>query len=345
MGTGALPGIDAGALTGWFGEALGAPGPLAFTLIAGGRSNLTYRVDAPDGRAFALRRPPTGDLLPTAHDMEREWRIVTALGRSAVPVPRTRGLCADPAVTGAPFYVMDFVDGTVLDSDAAAAGLPPEARDRFSRQCAEVLAAIHEVAPADAGLTVRPGAEPYVPRQLRRWTAQVERVAARTGGDDPAARDLAEVRGLLAARTPPQRWTGVAHGDFRPGNLIVRPDGTVAAVLDWELCTTGDVLADLGWLTAWWHTGDTVGWGPSRLPGFLDRDALARCYAETTGRDVSDLPFFEAFALWRLGCIGHGVHDRYRGGAMDAPAEPLEALERRPRELAAIARDILLGRA
>ncbi|NVI89070.1 phosphotransferase family protein [Actinomadura sp. BRA 177] len=337
-----MRGIDAGALTEWFGETLGVSGPLEFTWISGGRSNLTYRVAAPDGRAFALRRPPTGDLLPTAHDMEREWRIVTGVGRTSVPVPKTRALCEDSAVTGAPFYVMDFVDGTVLDSDEDAAGLSSEARARFSRQCAEVLAKIHDVAPADAGLAVRPDAEPYVPRQLRRWTAQVDRVAARSGHEDPAARELAEVRALLEARTPPQRWTGLAHGDYRPGNMIIDGGGTIAAVLDWELCTTGDVLADLGWLTAWWHTGGTVGWGPARLPGFLDAATLSRHYADISGRDVSDLPFFEAFALWRLGCISHGIHDRYR--RLDTPPEPLDVLERRPRELAALARGILLGR-
>lgn len=344
MSTETLRGINVDALTDWFGKTLGVPGPLKVTWISGGRSNLTYRVAAPDGRVFAVRRPPMGNLLPTAHDMEREWRIVTALGRTAVPVPRTWALCENLEVTGAPFYVMDFVDGTVLDSDEQASELSSAARARFSRQCVEVLTAIHTVKPEDAGLAARPGTEPYVVRQLRRWMAQVDRVATRAGDEDPAVGELAEVRDLLSARLPPQRWTGLVHGDFRPGNMIIGHDGVIAAVLDWELCTVGDVLADLGWLVAWWRADGTFGWGPSRLPGFLDGATLARLYGETSGRDVSELPFFEAFALWRLGCISHGIHYRYRSGAMDNPDEPLEVLKQRPRELAALARDVLLGR-
>lgn len=326
-----MPGLDPAPVTDWLSQHVGAVGPLEFLLVGAGQSNLTYRVAETGGRVWALRRPPVGPLLPTAHDMSREWRIVTALGPTSVPVARTVGLCEDTTVTGAPFYVMDFVPGVVLDSDAAAAALDAEARERFCGDLVDTLVAIHAVSPADAGLG-RPRSEAYVPRQLRRWVAQLG-----AGGDPRTRADLVAVHDLLAARVPPERWAGLTHGDYRPGNVLARPDGSIAAVLDWELCTSGDVLADVGWLAAWWGASGSFGWGPAELPGFADVDTLARRYAAGSARDVSDLGFFAAFALWRLGCISHGVHERYRSGGLTHPPEPLAALARRPRELAALA--------
>ncbi|WP_137294470.1 phosphotransferase family protein [Nocardioides dongxiaopingii] len=339
MRAGDLPGIDPDGLRAWFATELAVDAPLAYTPVGGGQSNLTYRVDEQGGRhrCWALRRPPVGELRPTAHDVVREWRVITGLAGTPVPVAPAAGVCRDPGVTGAPFYLMDFVGGVVLDGDRAADELDPAARAAFVEACVRTLVAVHEVPPEVAGVGPRPGAGPRPPhleRQLRRWRAQVLDAG-------PVPEGLLEVHDLLAARAPEETATGLVHGDYRPGNLIVTPDGEVAAVVDWELCSAGDVLVDVGWLVAWWRGRDFDAWAPEGLPGFADADAVATRYAELTGRDVAGLAYYEAFALWRLACIAHGVHLRYAGGQMGDPAQPLEALRRRPARLVELARDRL----
>ncbi|WP_068269294.1 phosphotransferase family protein [Aldersonia kunmingensis] len=318
-----VPGIDHASVTAWFTEHVDdVTAPLQFELIAGGRSNLTYHVrDAASGH-WVLRRPPTGHLLSTAHDVVREWRVLDAIADTPVPVPPVVGSCTDPAVTGADFYVMRYVDGVILDGDDTVAGIEPSARQFASIDIVDTLAAIHAV-DTDTGPLAefrRPGS--YLERQLRRWHRQLEAGGITSG-------PLIELHDALTRAIPAERWTGLVHGDYRPGNLIIGPDGHVRAVLDWEMWTVGDVMADVGWLAAWGVPG-AGGWVPDPADGFLDIDAVCARYAETTGRDLSDLNYYHAFALWRLAAIAEGVYQRFRDGAMGDQDVDIEELAERP---------------
>ncbi|WP_037075174.1 phosphotransferase family protein [Pseudonocardia spinosispora] len=307
-------GIDAAGVSAWLAENVPSVAlPVQFRLVAGGRSNLTYLLTDASGDRFALRRPPTGGVLSTAHDMGREWRFIAALEPTDVPVPRPVAFCADPEVTGAQFYLMGFVDGLVLADDDAGLRLAEPARARAGEQVVETLVRLHRVDPTAVGLGDTVRSTGYVQRQLRRWHRQV-----RSSGVSYLAL-LDEVHDLLAARVPGQS-DGIVHGDFRPGNMSFGPDGTVLAVFDWELATSGDPLADLGWLVSTWQEpGDEIPGttaGPSAVPGFPSRDDLVDHYAKLSGRDVSDLPYFVAFSRWRSACIVAGVAARYQAGVM-----------------------------
>ena len=312
-----VSGIEQERVGRWIAEhAPDATPPFRYRLIAGGRSNLTYDVDDAAGRRLVLRRPPLGEVLQSAHDMGREHRILSALHPTAVPVPRPLGFCDDPAVTGAPFYLMEHVDGLVLRD---AADVPPAfgepERRRTGEMIVDVLADLAALDPDAVGLGDLGRREGYVERQLRRWHRQFEQSRTR---DIPS---VDEVHRRLASHVPPQRRTAIVHGDYRIENTIVAPDGTVRAVLDWELCTLGDPLADLGWLIAYWiepgedapHMNRRM---PTVLPGFPDRAAVVARYVERTGADVSSLRFYVALALWKLACIAEGVYARYRAGVM-----------------------------
>jgi aminoglycoside phosphotransferase (APT) family kinase protein len=329
----ALAEVDTGSerLAAWFASA-GIPleGNPQFTLIAGGRSNLTYRVSDPAGHEYVLRRPPRGHVLQSAHDVGREHRIVTALGPTDVPVPISYGLCTDETVLGAPFYVMNLVPGTVLAGDADGAAYPEAARRAASGDLVDVLARIHQVDVDEVGLGELGRKEGYCERQLRRWMRQLHA---------PGNRELPivdEIHGRLAASLPPQRYTGLVHGDFRPGNTLLSDDGRVNAVLDWELATLGDTVADLGWLLATWrHPGEVeIFESPTGHAGWLRREQLAERYARATGRDVSDIGWYIAFALWRLTCIGEGIYTRYRSGVMGDDGFDVEAQGRLVLDLA-----------
>ncbi|HEX5365999.1 MAG TPA: phosphotransferase family protein [Acidimicrobiales bacterium] len=317
--TAAPPGVDVARVTGWLAARLPhLRPPLSFHLIAGGRSNLTYRVADVDGRAWVLRRPPLGQVLDTAHDVAREHRIISALAGTAVPVPPAVGLCTDTSVTGAPFYVMDLVEGLVARDAAAAGTLGRDARSRAGQEVADVLARIHDIDPDAVGLGDLGRREGYVERQLARWSRQWERSKTR---DLPL---VEEVHAALAARVPPQGPATIVHGDYRLDNCLLAPDGTILAVLDWELCTLGDPLADLGLLLVYWsEPGDAhpaLLDAPTALDGFPSRASLVDRYAAASGRDTGELGYFVALGYWKLACILEGVHARYRGGVMgDSP--------------------------
>lgn len=312
-------GIRAAALAEWFeANVAGARGPLAFDQIAGGHSNLTYRVTDAVGNVFVLRRPPTGHLLPSAHDMAREHRIISGVGRSGVPVPEALGLCTDTSVNDQPFYVMRFVPGVVLDDPAkVTAAYPPPARRAIGESVVTTLAALHAVEPGDVGLGDLGKREDYLPRQLRRWRGQWE--ASKT-------RELATMEAVadaLEQAVPAQIGSGIVHGDYRLGNMLVDGDGHIAAVLDWELCTLGDVLADVGYLlNNWVQPGEegpaTTGAAmpPTLAGGFATREELVGRYEELTGRDCSGISYYRAFQYWRFAVIMEGVLDRYLKGAM-----------------------------
>jgi len=311
-----VPGIDVPAVTAWLeANVAGAAGPFDFDVIAGGHSNLTFRVVGADGTAFVLRRPPLGHVLASAHDMGREHRIIHALQDSAVPVAPALGYCDDPSVNGAPFYVMGFVPGHVLrDRAASEATLDLAGRRRASESIVDTLAAIHAVDLDSVGLADLGKHDGYIARQLKRWYGQWNAQKTR---ELPA---VDEVHDVLVGRIPEQGPATIVHGDYRLDNCMVDGDGTVIAVLDWEICTLGDPLADVGLLQVYWTgPGDSVSaWDGSSTsaPGFLDRSELTARYAATSGRDLSDLPFYTAFACWKLACILEGVYARYLGGAL-----------------------------
>ena len=308
-------GVDVRRVTEWFqAHAPEVEPPLDFELIAGGRSNLTFRVTDTADHAWVLRRPPLGQVLATAHDMGREHRIISALAPTDVPVAPVVGLCTDEDVNGAPFYVMGFVDGLIARNAEASRRLSPDARANAGRQLAEVLARIHAVDLDAVGLADLGRHEGYIERQLKRWYSQWESSKTR---ELPV---VDEVHDALAARVPEQGPATIVHGDYRLDNCILGPDGTIRAVLDWELCTLGDPLADVGLLLVYWNeAGDArsaLMEASTGLEGFPTRAELIAMYAAASGRDVTSVEYYRAFGYWKLACILEGVYARYKGGAM-----------------------------
>jgi aminoglycoside phosphotransferase (APT) family kinase protein len=315
-------GIEADQVSAWFAAKVpAARPPLAFELIPGGHSNLTFLVRDAAGAAWVLRRPPLSGVLPSAHDMGREHRIIAALRGTPVPVPAAIGLCQDPSVTGAPFYVMDYVDGVVPRDQATVErtlGLPQRAAATAS--LVEVLADLHRVDPDAVGLGQLGRREAYVERQLRRWGRQWEQSKTR---ELPA---IEEAGRRLAARVPPQQGSALVHGDYRLDNLIVSPAGRVLAVIDWELCTLGDPLADVGLLLVYWsEPGDELQpleSAPTAVPGFPSRAEVAAAYAAASDLDLGDLDFYVALGYWKLAVILEGVYARALGGAYGHGDDP-----------------------
>jgi aminoglycoside phosphotransferase (APT) family kinase protein len=310
-----VPGIDVERVTDWLRERTEVTPPLRFEVIQGGRSNLTFVVTDDDGRRLVLRRPPLHGVLQSAHDMGREHRIIRALAGSEVPVPRTIGEETDDAVTGAPFYVMEHVDGVVVrDADTARTAFDAAARRAASEDLVDVLVALHEVDVDAVGLGDLARREDYLGRQLKRWHGQLQQARTR---DLPV---LDEVHERLVAAIPAQHGATVVHGDYRLDNLILdAADGRVRAVLDWELTTLGDPLADVGLLLVYWaDPGDEVIPlldAPTTVEGFASRQEVAERYAERSGRDLADIDYYVSFGYWKLACILEGVYSRYASGA------------------------------
>jgi aminoglycoside phosphotransferase (APT) family kinase protein len=312
----AVPGIHVESVTDWLvANVADATAPFTFDAIAGGHSNLTYRVTGFDGTRLVLRRPPLGHVLASAHDMGREHRILAGLQSSTVPVPPVEGYCDDLSINEAPFYVMRFVDGHVLrDRATSEATLSVEARGTASRSIVDTMAAIHSVDLEQAGLADLGRHEGYIERQLKRWYGQWNQ------GKTRELDTVDRVHDALLSRIPDQGAATIVHGDYRLDNCMVNSDGSVVAVLDWEICTLGDPLADVGLLQVYW-TGpgdaDSAWTGTATTAqGFWDRRALAERYAEVSGRSIDHLDFYVAFAYWKLACILEGVYSRYLGGAL-----------------------------
>jgi hypothetical protein len=315
-----VQGIDIEPVSAWLASNIpGAVAPFTFDLIAGGRSNLTFRVTGADGTRYVLRRPPLGHVLATAHDMAREFRIIAAVGTTSVPVPPALCLCTDTDVNGAPFYVMGFVDGVVLDSADKAAVMTPELKRAASHHLIDVLADLHAVDVDAVGLGDLAKREGYVERQVKRWSTQWENSKTR---ELPA---IDEVARRLRERIPVQQGVSIAHGDYRFGNCLTDVhQGRIAAVLDWELCTLGDPLADVGYVGVYWYDGDDSKLranDPTSGGGFPPYSELLERYATRTGRDLSDIDYYVAFGCWRLAVISEGVYARYLHGAMGAQDE------------------------
>jgi aminoglycoside phosphotransferase (APT) family kinase protein len=324
-----VEGINAGPVTAWFeANIIGSSGPLTFDLVAGGRSNLTFIVTDATGRRFVLRRPPTSHVLPSAHDMGREHRIIEALGPTPVPVPPTLGYCDDEAVNGRPFYVMGYVDGHVLrDAGIVEKTLAPEQRRTAGEDLIDVLVALHGVDVDAVGLGDLARREAYIERQLKRWYGQFQQSAATQGRTVPI---IDEMHNFLASRVPEQGAASIVHGDYRLDNTMFSDEGRVLAVLDWEICTLGDPMADLGLLMVYWaepgSPNTVLGITPTTVSGFPSRAEMAQRYAERSGRDISHLEFFVAFGYWKLACILEGVYARYAGGAMGGDRSGFEGM-------------------
>lgn len=304
--------LRAAAVTDWLVSLpFGLRGPLRFSPLGAGKSNLVYAVADADGRRWVLRRPPVGPLAPSAHDVAREYRILSALGDD-VPAPRALALCTDERVTDAPLILLEHVDGIVLDSLAAAEATDASWRRAAGPAMARALSRVHAVDLEASGLADLARHDGYAERQLRRWARQWEALDTRP---QPLVGELA--RALTASR-PRQREVTLVHGDFHLRNVIFDPDdATVRGIVDWELCTLGDPLADLGGLLAYWpRPGDDpkVPFGVSTLEHFCERRALVDTYARETGRDVAAVGFWQALAYWKIAIIIEGVRLRAAAG-------------------------------
>ncbi|MGD0853918.1 MAG: phosphotransferase family protein [Acidimicrobiales bacterium] len=299
-------------------EHVDAVAPLTFELIAGGRSNLTYRVVDAEGKAFALRRPPTSHVLPTAHDMVREFTVISALYPLGVPVAQPLGLCTDEEVNERPFYVMEFVDGAILRDRAQAEAAFDEARRGvIGDHLAATLAQLHDVDVDAAGLGDLARHDGYIERQLRRWTTQYEQMHVE-GVDHGGL--IEAVGDELKAQIPEQQRVSVVHGDYRLDNTVLDEKGRVRAILDWEICTLGDPIADLGLLMVYWAesedpTASLLGVAPTTAKGFASRDQVLQAYASHSSLDLSHVAYYQAFGYWKLACIMQGVFARYSAGA------------------------------
>jgi aminoglycoside phosphotransferase (APT) family kinase protein len=310
-------GIELENVTSWLEARMeGLEPPLEFSLIAGGHSNLTYRFVDRRGKAYVLRRPPLGHVLESAHDMGREHKIVSALAGSEVPVAPTHGLCEDPSINGAPFYVMGYVEGSVLHDAEVAKSLSGEERRTLGLDVVRVLSELHLIDPDDVGLGDLGRKEAYLARQLKRWTKQWE--ASKTH-EIP---EMEETAKRLSENMPDQIGATIVHGDYRLGNMMVA-DGRIQAVLDWELCTLGDPLADVGYLmNSWVEPGESEeDVTPTSIGGFPTRTELCERYEAATGRDLGGINYYRAFSHWRLAAIGQGVYKRYLVGAMGSNRE------------------------
>ena len=305
-----LPGLDLAALRAHLDSRLPGlvQGELTGELVQGGRSNLTYVVG--DGaQRWVVRRPPLGHVLATAHDMGREYRVMSALAGTAVPVPRTHLLCEDDAVIGAPFYVMEHVDGTVFRGPELTEQLSVPQRRDLSMQLVDVLADLHSIDPDAVGLGDFGRPDGFLERQVRRWSKQL---AASHSREIDGISELSE---RLTASVPTTQRAAIVHGDYRLDNVIV-DDLRISAVLDWEMATLGDPFTDLGLLAVYWEgfSGIPVnpiakGVGPEyEFP--TSRELLER-YAQRSGADLSELDWYRAFGFFKIAVILEGIHYRY----------------------------------
>ena len=281
--------------------------PFTWSRFTTGHSNLTFELEDSDGRRAVIRRPPLGTLQPRAHDMGREFRIISALWPTPVPVARPYAMCPDTDVTGAPFYVMGFVTGRALPTPEEMETIPPDLRQVVSESHIDVLADLHLLDPDDIGLGDLGAKEDYLGRQLRAWYRSWTSSSEDAGYDDPRVHELHD---FFNARKPAQGPARVAHGDYGLHNCLVGDDGRLTAVLDWEVAALGDPLADLAYLVNRWTTATAE---PS-LAGYLTPGEMVARYQGKTGADLSQFDYYLAFNHWKSACIIHGVYTRYVRG-------------------------------
>lgn len=308
-----VPGIVIERLLPWFRAHVAEVDDLEAQLIGHGRSNLTYRV-TDGGRSWVLRRPPLSHVQPTAHDMKREFRVLSALKDTKVPVPRPLALCEDPEVIGAPFYIMEYVEGFIpVDPQEVARRYDEAQRRRMAEELVDILAELHALRPNEVGLADFGRPQGYLARQVRRFTEQWQRIRFR---DVP---ELDELCRRLNSFTMSESDHSIVHGDYRLDNAIVDRDGHIIAILDWEMATLGDPLADVGMLRMYWAEREeeslrVAAGAVTALPGFLKWHEVAQRYAEKSGRDLRNLDFYVVLAHFKLSVILENMYARYLAG-------------------------------
>lgn len=309
------PGVDLPSLSAYLERTCPSllSGPLRAELISGGRSNLTYEVS--DGsQAWVLRRPPLGHVLPTAHDMGREYRVMSALSQTAVPVPRVLHLCNDPSVIGAPFYAMQLMGDVVLRRHEQLQALDESQAWHVTTSLVDTLAALHAVEPEAVGLGDLGRPEGYLARQVVTWSRHLDASRSRP------TPELRELGSLLAASSPPTQRAVIVHGDYRLDNVMVNLSGVpcVSAVLDWEMATRGDALSDLAMLVVGYDglrdLESPVAAVPAEVLTFPPVLALIDRYAARTGTDIERLPWHIGLTFFKLGAIFEGIHYRHLAG-------------------------------
>lgn len=326
-------GLDLDAVGPWLAaQRLVDPAPIEAVRLAGGLSNVTYLVTQGD-RELVIRRPPLGHVMPTAHDMGREFTVLNGVTRGGFPAPEPLAYCDDAAVIGAKFLVMEYVPGRIISSDSAAAALTPEEASALSAELVDVLADLHAIDASAVGLADLGRPDGFLARQVKRWAGQWELSKTR---ELPAIDELLVwLRGRVSALPADLPWS-IVHGDYRLDNLLVDEHNEVAAVLDWEMATLGDPLTDLGLLLVYLRLTrlDPTGLGNAAdAPGFLDESRMLEVYREASGRDLVDMGFYVGLASFKLAVILEGIHYRHSQGQtvgqgfdmLGAAVEPLIA--------------------
>ena len=316
------PLLDVGDLGDYLDDRLPGEGPFSVDRHLAGHSNETFRI-ARSGHTWILRRPPRGAFLPSAHDVEREFTVLNGLAGTSVRAPKPLLMCPDEDVIGAPFYVMEYIDGFVIRNALPETFGAPE-RYRIGAELVDALVELHSVDPASCGLGSFGRPHGYLERQLRRWTGQLELTL-------PLTRPLPELENAgewLGANLPASNAHTLVHGDYKLDNVSFSayPPARLIAIFDWEMSTLGDPLADLGWMISFWREegdpADDVFAELNRvttLPGFAQRAELIDRYERATGRDAGRLGWYEVLATWKLAILLEGSYARHLAGATDDP--------------------------
>jgi len=334
--------LDLDAITAWLTHAhVDVTGPLTADLLAGGRSNLTFRLQDAVGRELVLRRPPLGHVLPSAHDMAREHRVLSMLHAVDFPVPAPRALCEDTSITGTTFLVMDYVDGQVVATATEAGALGATRAAAISASLVDTLVALHALDPAIAGGRT---AEGYLQRQVARWSEQWQLTQVKP------VDDVDRLAAWLAAHVPTITMSALVHGDYRLDNAILDPQsGRVRAVLDWEMSTVGDPIADLAVMLVYWTQSDDgrrahvpVAEHITSGPGFWRREQIIEAYSDATGRTLEHLDFCVALACFKLAVIMESIHMRAtKGQQRGVSASDTRGLAIATQMLAAMGLDVI----
>lgn len=305
--------------------------PFEWTRLEGGHSNLTYLLRDRSGRKAVVRRPPLGELLPKAHDMSREWALISALAPTGFPVPAAYGFCDDKTVTGALFYVMGFAEGRPLHTKQQTLDwVPREKRETLAWSFIDTLAQLHAMDPDEIGLGELGKKEDYIARQVSVWYRSWQSSIEPAQYDDQRAHDLMQ---YFLDHTPDQGKARVVHGDYGFHNCLIGADSKVSAVIDWEISTLGDPLADLAYTLKTWPESEAdverQPNAPTSAGGFPFREVLAERYAERTNSDISQLDFYLAFNHWKSAAILHGVYARYKEGKKSTEGIDMDLLLQR----------------
>jgi aminoglycoside phosphotransferase (APT) family kinase protein len=314
------PGLDLARVLPWFREHVEAVDSLTGRVVGHGRSNITYRLED-DGRSWVLRRPPLSHVQATAHDMGREFRILSALAPTGFPAPKPIALCDDVSVNDAPFYIMEYVDGFIpVDPNEVKRRFHESARRKIGEELIDVLVQLHAFVPSEIGLDGFGKPQGYLERQVRRFSQQLESIRS----PDRDTKELDELARRLPKAIPPERAPGIVHGDYRLDNAILDDEGHIIAVLDWEMCTLGDSMADLGVLQMYWSRGSSqeiaiAGTPVMALEGFPTWEEAAARYSEKSGHDLEGIDFYFVLAHFRLGVILENMHRRFLAGGTVGP--------------------------